>query len=84
MIWVMMSPLFLAVTLAALVPVLIGIVHDDRARRTDDGAGHFLVASPKRSPKPVAVATVEAEVALTHLRSTSGEDQNAALPALIS
>jgi hypothetical protein len=85
MIWVMMSPLFLAVTLVAVVPVLVGIIHDDRARQAADGnAGHFFVGSPKGCPAPVSVVAVEAEVPTLEVKRPVGHDRDAALPALIS
>ncbi len=85
MIWVLMSPLFVAVMLAAVVPVLLGMAHDDRARRSQDGgSGHFLVASPKTSQKHVAVVAVEAEAALSDISRAGGDDENAAVPVLIS
>jgi len=85
MIWLMMSPLFLAVTLAAVVPVLMGIIHDHRARQAGDGnAGGFFVASPKGCPAAVIVLAVEAEVETLEVKRTVGQDQDAALPALIS
>jgi hypothetical protein len=85
MIWIMMSPLFLAVTLVAVVPVLVGIVHDDRARQVADGnAGRFFVASPKGCPAPVSVLAVEVEVPTLEVKRAVGHDRDASLPALVS
>jgi hypothetical protein len=82
MLWLLMSPLFLAVVLAAIVPVLVGIVHDNRARRGLDTSGAFLVSKPKPGPTSGAALADGYAAVLSDPTAAARQDCDAAAVAV--
>ena len=54
MLWVALTPLLFLGLAVGLVPVIIGIVHDNRARQHGDAYSHvFFQPRPRRSSSRV-------------------------------